>query len=119
MSRDQLFLFDIVKACDRIAAYIAAGKDAFLASEMVQDAVIRNLEIIGEASKNLSAETRAKAGDQPWRQITGMRDKLIHQYFGVNLDRVWETASSIVPPFRQVIVSLLNDQTDSEDAGKD
>lgn len=110
MNRDRLFLTDIVKACDKVATYTAEGKASFYASEMAQDAVIRNLEIIGEASKNLTIETRAKASEQPWRQITGMRDKLIHQYFGVNLDRVWETASLIVPPFRLVIVALLKDQ---------
>ncbi len=113
MNRDHLFLADIVKACDKIANYIAEGKDIFFASEMMQDAVIRNLEIIGEASKNLSPEIRGKASDQPWRQITGMRDKLIHQYFGVNLDRVWETAYAIVPPFRLVVVALLKEQIEN------
>lgn len=79
MTRDHLFLADIVKAYDRIANYIEARREAFLLSQMTQDAVIRNLEIIGEASKNLTAETKEKASEQPWRQITGMRDKLIHQ----------------------------------------
>jgi uncharacterized protein with HEPN domain len=95
-----MFLADIVKACDKVATYNKTGKESFFESEMAQDAVIRKLEINGEASKNLSAETRARASEQPWGQITGIRDKLIPQYFGVNLERVWETASSIVPPFR-------------------
>ena len=115
MNRDRLFLADIVKACDKIATYISEGKESFFANDMAQDAVIRNLEIIGEASKNLTVEIKGKASGQPWRQITGMRDKLIHQYFGVNLDRVWETASLIVPPFRLVIVGLLADQQGEED----
>jgi uncharacterized protein with HEPN domain len=118
VKRDRLFLTDIAKACDKVATYIAEGKASFFASEMAQDAVIRNLEIIGEASKNLTIETKAKASEQPWRQITGMRDKLIHQYFGVNLDRVWETASVIVPPFRIVIIALLKDLTDDEEGAK-
>jgi len=115
VNRDRLFLADIVKACHKIATYIAEGKEGFFASAMAQDAVIRNLEIIGEASKNLTVEIKGKASEQPWRQITGMRGKLIHQYFGVNIDRVLETASLIVPPFRLVIVALLNDQLEEED----
>ena len=114
MNRDRLFLADILKSCDKIANYIAEGLDGFLANEMVQDAVIRNLEIIGEAVKNLSAETKARASDQPWRQIAGMRDKLIHQYFGVNLARVWETAFQILPSFRSVILELINDLPDEK-----
>jgi uncharacterized protein with HEPN domain len=66
---------------------------------MIQDAVVRNLEIIGEASKNLSPELKSKASDRPWRNITGMRDKLLHQYFGVDLTLVWDTASGMLPPF--------------------
>ena len=107
MNRDRLFLADIVKACDKISIFIEGGHDAFLEDQMVQDAVIRNLEILGEASKNLSPEIRAQAADQPWRQITGMRDKLIHHYFGVKLELVWTTASVIVPPFRTVVANLL------------
>jgi uncharacterized protein with HEPN domain len=74
---------------------------------MIQDAVIRNLEIIGEASKNLTEQVKARAGDQPWRKIKGMRDKLIHHYFGVKLDQVWRTASEVLPPFRTAIAELL------------
>ncbi len=95
-----LFLADFVKACDKIAGFIIDGKEEFFAHEMVQDAEIRNLEIVGEASKNMSPELRAKASDHPWRKITGKRDKLIHHYFGVKLEQVWQTASAIIPPFR-------------------
>ncbi len=107
MNRDALFLADILKACDKITAFISSGHGAFLADEMIQDAVIRNLEIIGEASKNLTEEVKARAADQPWRKITGMRDKLIHLYFGVKLDQVWKTASEVVPPFRSEVAELL------------
>ena len=107
MSRDRLFLMDMQKACDKVALYIVEGREAFMEDERTQDAVIRNIEIIGEASKQLSAETKANAPDEPWRRIGGMRDKLIHQYFGVKLDRVWETASTILPPFRETVTKLL------------
>ena len=112
MNRDALYLADILRACDKIAIFIVGGHHVFLSDEMIQDAVIRNLEIIGEASKNLSPHVRARAADQPWRQITGMRDKLIHHYFGVKLNLVWKTASEIVPPFRTVVAKLLSDLGD-------
>jgi len=110
VSRDALFLSHMTRACEKIATYIDGGKEAFYASEMIQDAVLRNLE----TTKNLSQAMRDQASDQPWRQIAGMRDKLIHDYFGVNLDRVWATASTILPPFRARIAELLA-QTERED----
>ena len=108
MNRDVLYLWDIVKCCDRVAEYIQEGREAFMADTRTQDAVIRNIEIIGEASKQLSVEVKTSV-DQPWRQIGGMRDKLIHQYFGVQLDRVWQTASTILPPFRASMAKLLGE----------
>ena len=106
MNRDRLFLADIVKACDRVAEYIIEGREPFMDDTRTQDAVMRNIEIIGEASKQLSSEVKSEA-DQPWKRIAGMRDKLIHHYFGVQLDRVWATASSILPPFREEMARLL------------
>ncbi|MBF0288286.1 MAG: DUF86 domain-containing protein [SAR324 cluster bacterium] len=84
------FLRDILEASNRIKAYSRGiGYDDFLADLKTQDAVVRNLEIIGEASKNLSNVFRAQYPQVPWKSLTGMRDKLIHDYFGVNLDIVW------------------------------
>ena len=68
-----------------------------------QDAVIRNLEIIGEATKNLSAELRAKYPDLPWKGMAGVRDRLIHDYFGVNLDIVWQIVTAELP---EVVVKV-------------
>jgi uncharacterized protein with HEPN domain len=69
--------------------------------------VIRNLEIIGEAAKNLSEETRARSPATPWRLITGMRDKLIHNYFGVSLDLVWQTVEREIPRLQKAVNELL------------
>jgi len=85
LNQDALFLADIVKACDKIARYIEPGEEAFMDDELIQDGVIRNLEIIGEATKQLSTDAKAKAPDEPWRLISGMRHKLLHHDFGVNL----------------------------------
>jgi uncharacterized protein with HEPN domain len=71
--------------------------DDFSEDLKTQDAVIRNLEIIGEAAKNLSDAVRARHALIPWRNIAGMRDRLIHHYFGVSLDVVWQVASVELP----------------------
>lgn len=71
------------------------------------DAVIRSFEILGEAAKMVSPDVRERAPDIPWRRIAGMRDKLIHEHFGVNLDLVWETVVRDVPPLQEEIDRLI------------
>lgn len=92
---DQEFLSDIREALQRISVYVG-GLDyaAFVKDIKTQDAVIRNLEILGEATKNLSDEFRAKHSGVPWKSMAAARDRLIHHYFGVNLDIVWQIVST-------------------------
>jgi uncharacterized protein with HEPN domain len=108
VSKDRLYLESISDCLDRIAEYTEAGKETFLASRLIQDGVIRNLEVIGEATKNLSAELRAANQEIPWRQIAGMRDVLIHDYLKVNLARVWRTVVSDLPPLQEAVTRLLS-----------
>lgn len=107
MSKDQLYLESIRDCLERIAEYTAAGEQSFLASRLIQDGVIRNLEVIGEATKNLSSDLRTANPEIPWRQIAGMRDVLIHDYLKVNLARVWRTVASDLPPLREAVQRLL------------
>jgi uncharacterized protein with HEPN domain len=89
--KDGDFLIDIQEAVRRAMNYTAGMVyEIFLSDTKTQDAVIRNLEIIGEATKNLSVEFRTRYPDVPWKSMAGARDRLIHDYFGVNLDIVWE-----------------------------
>jgi uncharacterized protein with HEPN domain len=74
---------------------------------MVQDAVIRNLEVIGEAVKGLSDDLRSANRDVPWKQIAGMRDVLIHHYFGVKLETVWQVVIEHLPPLHRRVQGLL------------
>ncbi len=105
---DTVFLRHILDAINKIQEYTKnMDYEGFRASSLVQDGVIRQLEIIGEATKNLSQEIREKHPDIPWKDITGMRDKLIHQYFGVDMAGVWDTAEQDIPTLKSNLTKLL------------
>ena len=108
---DNDFVSDIQEAIRRIADYTTGMTyEAFLADTKTQDAVIRNLEIIGEATKNLSAELRTERSDIPWKSLAGVWDKLIHQYFGVNLDIVWQVATTELPQVTAPLAKILDEK---------
>lgn len=109
MRSDRTFLRHILDCIDAVESYVADGREAFLADRKSQDAVARNLEIIGEAVKNLSDDLTTEYPNIPWRQIAGMRDRLIHRYFTVSLELVWTVASAQLPHLRGDIVQILAD----------
>jgi len=109
MPRDcRLYLEDIVEAANKILGYTAGiDYDSFASDDKTLDAVVRNLEIIGEAAKRLPEETRQKMPDIEWRKIGGLRDILIHEYFGINKVVVWDVARSKVPSLLRVCQNQL------------
>ena len=109
MKDDRIYLQHIRDAISRILSYTASGREAFLATPQAQDAVIRNLEIIGEAVKHLSAELRQQHPGIPWKRIAGMRDEMIHEYFGVDLRIVWNVIEQHLPVLSQGVTRLLSD----------
>ncbi|WP_242045483.1 MULTISPECIES: DUF86 domain-containing protein [unclassified Calothrix] len=99
-----------IKECiERIEFYTCDGKEAFLQTIIIQDAVIRNFEIIGEATKRLSPEIRAANPDVPWQQIAGFRDVLIHDYLKVNLNRIWGVIEQNLPQLKTTVEAILPD----------
>jgi uncharacterized protein with HEPN domain len=106
--RDSDFLADILEAIRRAGAYVDdMDYEAFVEDTKTQDAVIRTIEIIGEATKRLSTELRDAHTDIPWKSMAGMRDKLIHDYFGVNIDIVWQIAVSELPGLASQIEQIM------------
>ena len=105
---DSVYLRHILDAISRIEEYLhGVDEETFYQHYLVQDGVIRQLEIIGEASKRLSREVRASCPNVPWQDIAGLRDKLIHDYFGVDLEAVWLTARDDIPAFKAEISAIL------------
>lgn len=111
MNADEVYLRHILDAVDKIVRYTADGREAFDTDDKTQDAVIRNFEIIGEAVKNLSSKLKDSHGEIEWAKIAGMRDKLIHHYFGLKLDVVWDTVTGVLPGFKVAIEGILGQST--------
>ena len=107
MRDTSLYIKDILSAIASIEAFVGTMDfDAFQGDDKTQSAVIRKLEIIGEAVKKLPEEKRQQHPEIPWKQIAGMRDKLIHFYFGVDAHLVWQTIKKRLPVLRKELSSL-------------
>ncbi len=122
MTKDpRVYLAHIVECATRIRLYIVSGEDRFQHDTMIQDAVIRNFEVIGEAIKRLPDDYRAAHPEIPWRTMAGFRDVLIHGYEGVDLAKVWLAASRDLPAVEQELSQILPplDQLERELAGED
>lgn len=109
MRDDKLYLIRIVEYIQRVELYTRDGRDAFMQSPMIQDAVIRNFENIGESSKRLSQELKQQYPDVPWRRIAGFRDILAHDYLDVDMDEVWNVMERDLPVFKMNIESILKE----------
>lgn len=109
MSDDRLYLTDILERIDRIEGYTQVGRRSFLESPLIQDAVIRNFEVMGEAVKQLSSELRQRYPEVRWRQIAGFRDVLIHNYMGLDLVEVWNVIERDLPNLKHHIEKIRNE----------
>ncbi len=108
MRDDLVYLRHIADAIADIEKYTDGGRQDFFNKKIIQDAVIRNLEIIGEAVKNISPAIKIEYPDVPWKQIAGLRDILIHHYFGVDLETIWLVVEKRLPVLAERIHFLLS-----------
>ncbi len=111
MPRDsRVYLEDILEATRKITTYTGSlSKTAFLEDEKTLDAVIRNLEVIGEAVKKLPEDLRAQHSGVEWKKIAGLRDILIHEYFGLDAEIVWDIVRNKVPALDREVRTILNE----------
>lgn len=111
MPRDsRVYLEDIIEATRKIKAYTGGlSKAAFLDDEKTFDAVVRNLEVIGEAVKKLPEDLRAKHSTLEWKKIAGLRDILIHEYFGLDAEIVWDIVQNKIPALDQEVRQMLKE----------
>lgn len=107
MRLDRDLVLDILEAIENIERYSQGGREAFDRDELIRVWFLRHLEIIGEAASRLSAQTRASAGSVPWRNIVGMRNILIHHYFAVDWNEVWNVIHREIPPLKNAMEKLL------------
>ena len=108
MEKDKIYAQHILDAITAIGKFIA-DKDyaSFSGDQLLQDGIIRELEIIGEASKNISVEFKISIPNLPWKDIAGMRDKLVHGYFSVDMDAVWKAATTDIQALKSELIKNL------------
>ena len=108
MAHEALYLKNILESIGKIARYINGfDENSFRADDKTQDAVIRQLEIIGEAARLLPDEVKAANPQVPWRSISGMRNHLVHRYFRVDIEEVWRTAQRDLSPLKTEVEKIL------------
>jgi uncharacterized protein with HEPN domain len=121
MTKDpRVYLAHILECIERIERFTRGGREDFFREVLIQDAVIRNVEIIGEAAKRVDDDYRATHPQIPWRGMTALRDVLIHQYEGVELGKVWAVVERNLPQLKQAIKEILPplEQLERELAGE-
>jgi uncharacterized protein with HEPN domain len=108
MKDDRLYLIHIKECIERIESYLGdADKQEFFNSTLLQDAVIRNLQVLAESSQHLSDETKDNRRDIDWYKISGFRNILVHDYLGIDLDTVWNIVANELPVLKKAVVEML------------
>jgi uncharacterized protein with HEPN domain len=108
MRDDYQRLLDIREAIERIEKYTAAGRQAFEGNELVQTWVLHHLQIIGEAARALSSQCKARQPDIPWEKINGMRNILVHHYFGIDTEIVWAAVENELPKLKIGLLQMID-----------
>lgn len=113
MRDDAVYLRHIRECIRRIEEDIAGGRERFIASHTIQDAVLRNLQTMAEATQRLSDAAKATRPEVEWRSIAAFRNVLVHDYLGVDLQAIWDIVQRDVPALKRAILAMLEEKTDA------
>ena len=114
-----LFIEDVLTCIEKIERYTSnVSFEDFSGNDMAVDAVIRNFEIIGEAVKKIPEEIKTRYADVEWKEAAGFRDVLIHDYFGIDIEAIWDTVRNNIPPFKKQILKVLESEKASKRGAK-
>lgn len=105
---DRVLLAHMHDCLARISEYTGHEQDRFMRSRLVQDAVIRNLQTVAESSRRLSGEIKATEAQIPWRELSGFRNVIVHDYLGIDLDAVWLVIAQDLPPLSEAVNRMLS-----------
>ena len=110
MSRNEkMYLHDIAQSCEKITRFTTGlSQPELIRDEKTYDAVVRNLEIIGEAAKQLSDQLKEQMPDIEWRKVAGLRDTLAHAYFGIDNNILWDVIQNKIPLLAEAVITFLN-----------
>jgi uncharacterized protein with HEPN domain len=106
MKDDKLYIIHMLECIQRVEKYTVDGRDAFLGSELIQDAVIWNLQVMAESSQRISEELQLRYPEVVWFKIAGFRNVLVHDYLGVDLETVWMIVEGELPPLKQSLALM-------------
>jgi uncharacterized protein with HEPN domain len=109
---DQVYVMHVLECIERVQIYCADGEASFRASRLIQDAVIRNLQVMPESSQRLSTGARALNPDVPWRALSGFRNIVVHDYLGIDADVIWRVVADELPMLRQGLKKVAESLAD-------
>src|SRR4051812_26414320 len=109
MKDDRLYVHHVLDGVSRIQRYCQQGEDAFRKSDLIQDAVLRNLQTLAESTQRISDRLKASHPEVEWRVIAGFRNVLVHDYLGINLNRIWEIVSVQLPLLGEQIEAIRDE----------
>jgi uncharacterized protein with HEPN domain len=107
LREDRAWLLDILEALEKIEKYASKGECAFYDNELIQVWIIYYFQVIGEAANQLSSSFLRNHTEVPWRSVIAMRNVLVHQYFGIDLNEVWDTVSTDLPELKAKVIEIL------------
>lgn len=113
MKDDRLYLIHINECITRIQQYVTAGRDEFLASSLIQDATLRNLQILTESTQRLSEQIKHKHADVDWKGIAAFRNVVVHDYLGLDMEQVWQIVCRDLPALLDTVEGLLTEPLDN------